>query len=119
MWILKKSVIDIVKKKLKRGGEIMEKTPNLTLPKFKKNIKDFLLSEEGKIAKKDIAKIGMSLAVLSLMFPSQVAAQHTNTFFSTGQGGHTSHSSHASHASHASHGSHDSGCPPEIPECNY
>ena len=72
-------------------------------PKFKKDIKDFLLSEEGKIAKKDIAKIGISLAVLGLMFPSRAAAMHTNFFSTAGRGGHSSHSSHASHASHGSH----------------
>jgi hypothetical protein len=71
------------------------------LPTFKKNIKDFLLSEEGKITKKDIVKIGMGLAVLGMMFPATPAqAQHINFFFSDGRGGHTSHSSHASHGSH-------------------
>ena len=77
-----------------------------SLPVFKKNIKNFLLSEEGKITKKDIAKIGMSLAVLGLMFPSQATAvAHTNEFFSIGRGGHNSHSSHGSHGSHGSHNS--------------
>lgn len=81
------------------GNEKKEKK----IPKIKKDIKDFLLSEEGKITKKDLVKIGMGLAVLSLMFPSPAAAGHTNAFFASGQGGHTSHSSHGSHGSHGNH----------------
>ena len=76
------------------------------IPKIKKDIKYFLLSEEGKITKKDIAKIGLSLGVLGMMFtPTQVAA-HNNYFFSgygqsgsAARGGHVSHSSHGSHSS--------------------
>lgn len=79
------------------------KNSKLGLPKIKKDIKDFLLSEEGKMTRKDIAKLGISLAALSLFLPAEGFAQHTNTFFATGQGGHTSHSSHASHGSHGSH----------------
>lgn len=74
------------------------------IPLFKKSIKDFLFNEEGKIAEKDIAKIGISLVVLSSMFlPAQVGAYHANQFVTTGEGGHVSHSSHASHGSHGSH----------------
>lgn len=87
------------------------------LPRIGKNIKDFLLSEEGKITKKDVVKIGMFLAVLSLMPPSEAKAgsgPHSNSFYTTpnasgGTGGHTSHTSHASHSSHGSHGSHSNG----------
>lgn len=76
-------------------------------PKFKKEIKDFLLSEEGKITKKDIAKVGMSLAILSLMFPPSQAAAHISQISNLNERGqHSSHSSHASHASHGSHGNH-------------
>jgi len=59
----------------------MRKKKPKRLPTLKKNIKDFLLSEEGKITKKDIAKMGLSLTVLSLMFPSEAPAQHSSTFF--------------------------------------
>ena len=79
------------------------------LPVFRKKIKDFLLSEEGKITKKDIIKIGTSLAFLAMMFtPTQAIAQaqHTNYFFTEGRGGHHSHASHASHGSHSAHSSH-------------
>lgn len=71
------------------------------IPALKKEIKDFLLSEEGKITKKDIAKIGLSLAILGLMLPSEAAA-HNNFFFDSDRGGHYSHSSHNSHGSHYS-----------------
>ncbi len=74
--------------------------------KVRKDIKEFLLSEEGKITKKDIAKIGTGLALVSMLFaPESAPAAHANSFYTTGQGGHVSHSSHGSHASHASHGS--------------
>jgi hypothetical protein len=83
------------------------------LPSIKKEIKDFLLSEEGKITKKDIVKIGMSLAVLSMLFTPETAAaghhsglcNHQNYFHQEGQrGGHHSLSPHCSHSSHGSHG---------------
>ncbi|MDP1852669.1 MAG: His-Xaa-Ser repeat protein HxsA4 [Candidatus Omnitrophota bacterium] len=87
------------------------------LPRIKKQIKDFLLREEGKISKKDIAKIGISLAVLSAMFKpdsAQAASHashnnHANALVTAGRGGHNSgtpHGSHGSHGSHSSHGSH-------------
>jgi len=66
------------------------------VPAIKKDIKDFLLSEEGKISKKDIARIGTTLAMLCMLFPDTASAQHTshashsNAFFSAGQGGHNS-----------------------------
>jgi hypothetical protein len=88
----------------------MKKKNKRRFPQLKKEIKDFLLSEEGKICKKDVFKAGMFLAVAGMMiFPAEALAQHTNQFnYSTTGGGHTSHSSHASHASHSSHGSHSS-----------
>lgn len=80
------------------------------LPQIKKEIRDFLSNEEGKIVKKDIVKIGLSLIALSAIFPSESSAQHANYLTNENKRGrHTSHSSHASHASHASHGSHCNG----------
>ena len=76
------------------------------LPQIKKEIKDFLLSEEGKISKKDIAKLGISLAILGMMLrPQDVHARHTshsshsNLFFAAGGGGHSSSTPH--HSVHA------------------
>lgn len=94
-------------------------------PKIKKEIKDFLLSEEGKISKEKVAKLGIAASVLAMMFqsdnvsaghsssvPHSSGAQpHQNVFFSERRGGHNSgipHASHPNHASHGSHGSHSS-----------
>lgn len=81
------------------------------LPQIKKDIKDFLLKEEGKIVKKDIVKIGISVAVLGMVLkPTDVSAAHSSSIFTSGRGGHTSHSSHSSHSSHGSHGSTGGWC---------
>ena len=88
------------------------------VPQIKKDIKDFLLSEEGKISKKDVAKLGMSLAILGMMLdPNSSQAQHashtshSNTFFTGGQGGHQSDTAHTStHTNHSNHGVGGWGC---------
>lgn len=66
------------------------------LPKPKKTIKSFLSSEEGKINKKDIAKIttgllGLGIALGGIIKPSAISGAFC---------GHTSHASHASHSSY-------------------
>ena len=72
------------------------------VPKIKKDLKDFLLSEEGKISKKNVAKIGTSLAILGLMMdPKAANAQHQNTWVGGPPGGHTSN--------HTNHGNHGAG----------
>ena len=84
-------------------------------PVIKKQLKDFLMDEEGKITKKDIAKLGVSLAVLGMMMqPSLANAQYTNTI--TGHNssidptGHSSSATHTnSHANHSNHGNHSAG----------
>lgn len=85
----------------------MSRRAKVKLPKIKTDIKDFLLNDEGKITKKNIFKMGMSLIAAGMLFtPTQaMAADHTNVFFSTGRGGHNSHNSHGSHSSHGSHNS--------------
>lgn len=85
------------------------------LPSFKKDIKDFVLNEEGKISKKNIAKIGISLAILEMMFepmaqagPSHSShASHSSGLFSTGRGGHQSTTTHAN--THSNHSNHSQG----------
>jgi hypothetical protein len=79
------------------------------LPSLKKEIKDFLLSEEGKISKKDIAKIGVSLAAISLLFLPEAQASHddgyghNNYLFDDGvQSGHNAAYTHGSHTQHSS-----------------
>jgi len=91
-----------------------KKTKDKRIPAIKKDIKDFLFNEEGNIPKKNIVKIGISLAVLGMMIEPQGAqaghtshSSHSNSLFSPGgQGGHSSsvaaHSS--SHSNWWSHG---------------
>jgi len=88
------------------------------LPKVKKEIKDFCFSEEGRISKKSIIQMGLTLIILGIAIDPVQACHvnnalpnsHSNSLFPTGQGGHSSatHASHASHPSHTSHGSHGS-----------
>jgi len=91
-----------------------KKQANAALPQIKKEIKDFLMDEEGRISKKDIAKLGVSLAVLGFMLQPEIAlAQHTNTctrhISSFAAAGHLSTCVHTnSHANHSNHGSHGS-----------
>jgi hypothetical protein len=84
--------------KRKYNGKINKK-----LPLIRKDIKDFLLSEEGKISKKNIAKIGVSLAILGMMLqPQDAQAGHNNHDRSFA--GFTVHANcHSNHDNH-SHG---------------
>ena len=93
------------------------KNKNVALPQIKKEIKDFLMDEEGKISKKDIAKLGVSLAVLGFMLqPEMALAQHDNqytghlsSFASVGHLSTAHHTNtHANHANHSNHSSHSS-----------
>ncbi len=66
------------------------------LPKIKKDLKTFLLSEEGKMTKKDIAKMAIVVvavagAVGGITKPNDALARC----------GHSSHGSHGSHGSHS------------------
>lgn len=85
------------------------------LPKVKKEIKDFCFSEEGRISKRTLVQLGLTLAMFGVAIDPVLAhhssagpVTHANTLFATGQGGHSSatHTSHSSHPSHTSHGSH-------------
>ena len=67
-------------------------------PQIKKNLKTFLLSEEGKMTKKDIVK--MTAVVIAVAGVLSVAAKPTDSF---------AQCNHASHGSHGSHGSHSRG----------
>jgi hypothetical protein len=99
------------------------------LPQLKKEIRDFLFSEEGKVCKKDVAKLGISLAILATMLEPQMAhaahtnshashSSHSNAYFSAQKGGHSSsgathdnaHSNvHSNHSNHSNHGNHSRG----------
>lgn len=111
--------------------------PRRVSKKGKKRLDDFLLSEEGKIKKKDLAKLGVSLATLATMFQAQGASAdyalpdleqteggggghysghsngsaHRNYFFAEQEQANVGAGGHMSglgHASHASHASHGS-----------
>ena len=82
------------------------------IPKLKRDVNNFLLNEEGKISRKNIAKLGISLTILGLMLePRQSVAQpctegeigcthinagaeHFSNFFPEGAGGHNSFEDH-------------------------
>ena len=81
------------------------------IPIIKKNIENFLLSEEGGISKKSVVKVGIALFLFSIASTSQVneasALGHTSYGIHTSAG---STNTHCSHGSHGLHGSHSSGC---------
>jgi len=73
-----------------------------TLPKKRKTLKAFLSEEDGKIAKKNIARFGLTvisgaMILTSGMKPHDVSAD-------------CQHSSHASHSNHSNHGNHANHC---------
>lgn len=77
----------------------------MDIPKIKKEISLFLNSEEAKVLKKDIAKLGLAASVIA-----GILAQAQNS-----QAAHSDHSDHDSGAihtdsvGHASHDSHTDG----------
>jgi hypothetical protein len=74
------------------------KKESKNLPLIKKNLKTFLLSEEGKMTKKDIVK--MTAVVIAVAGVLSVSAKPTDSF---------AQCNHGSHGSHGVHGSHSSG----------
>ena len=87
------------------------------IPKIRKDLKKFLISEEGKIVEKDAIELGLALVAVSGILSGVMSAKDVLAASWPGSCGatppvcaapacHASHSSHASHASHASHGSH-------------
>ena len=77
---------------------------NKKIPQAKKDIKNFLTSEEGRINKKELPKIAMRILALGIGLAGLIKADSTKAGCT-----HASHGSHGSHASHASHSSHSSG----------
>lgn len=93
--------------------KLRPKKKSTIFPGLKKDIRDFLVCEEGKITKKGIVKIGITLGILGFAVRPDKAvdaapspfATHDSAFFTTAtKSGHASHASHASHSSHGSHG---------------
>jgi hypothetical protein len=96
-----------------------KKNNKIYLPEVKKDLKAFLTSEEGRINKKNLVKIGTILFVASKLLQQGItqgaeAPEFKNIPDVTHQAkkiafsSHVSHASHASHASHSSHSSHTS-----------
>ena len=56
----------------------------IKLPVIKKSVRDFLLSEEGKISSKGVLKIGLSVAMAGLLPVLRAEAQHSSYFFQGG-----------------------------------
>jgi len=48
------------------------------IPKFKKDIKDFLTQEEGNMVKKDVVKMGVGLLALSIGLKTGMGANDVN-----------------------------------------
>lgn len=74
--------------------DIKQKNP----PLIKKNLKTFLLSEEGKMTKRDIVKMTAAIVVVAGALGGVIRPNDA-----------LGATCHVSHASHASHGSHSSG----------
>ncbi len=73
---------------------------NKNIPQIKKDLKIFLMSEEGKIVEKDAVKLGIILFAAAAILSGIVKSADVNAATCSG---------HVSHASHASHGSHGRG----------
>lgn len=75
-----------------------KKNKKIKLPQIKKDIKAFLTSEEGKINKKDAAKIALGILSLGIVLAGAIKADSVSAACS-----HASHGNHSSHSSHANH----------------
>lgn len=75
------------------------------LPKIKKDLKCFLSNEEGRITKKNVKKIALTLIALGVATAGLIKADKSLAQTCS----HTSHASHASHASHSNWVGHSSG----------
>lgn len=67
------------------------------IPSIKKNLKTFLLDEEGKMTKKDIAK--MTAVVIATSGALSALVKAADTFASCSHGSHSNHSSGCSSVS--------------------
>ena len=81
----------------------------MDIPKIKKEISLFLNSEEAKVLKKDIAKLGLAASVIAGIMAqaqnSQAAEDHSDSSTT-----HTDNTGpHSSHTDHSSSSPHDSG----------
>jgi uncharacterized protein (UPF0216 family) len=57
---------------------LMKNKKNKKLPQFKKDIKDFLTSEEGKVTRKDITKVALGVLALGIGLAGIMKPEHVN-----------------------------------------
>ena len=91
----------------KKSKKVASKAPKL--PKVEKELKDFIVDEQGKMTRKDVAKLGVSLAVLGMMMqPGSADAAHTNVVSVHNPvdncATHTNVTSHSNHSNHSDGG---------------
>ncbi|MGC9047025.1 MAG: hypothetical protein ACP5IC_02840, partial [Minisyncoccia bacterium] len=93
-------------KKDKRKN-IKKEVQKIAIPSIKKDLKSFLTSEEGKITKKNVLKLGTALFIISQVLQQGIIKGADNIEFKNTPLKNNSHnqivfSSHVSHSSHAS-----------------
>ncbi|MCG8432185.1 MAG: hypothetical protein MJA29_13570 [Candidatus Omnitrophica bacterium] len=77
----------------------------MKFPEFKKEISLFLSSEEAKVLKKDIAKIGLTAGAIAVIMAQSVDAEGFHGNSHDDAEGHSDHSNHSSsHADSQDHG---------------
>jgi len=88
-------------------------------PKVKKELKDFMSDDQGKMTRKDVAKLGVSLAVLGMMMQSTAQGwdvshpnpAHTNNIDTTTKPGCATHTNVTTQVdSHSNHSDGSWGC---------
>lgn len=106
-------------KKIKKTGIV---------PRISKEVKDFLMDDEGKIQKKDIVRLGVSLAMLGMVAHAEAGGscdqcgghsdsgcniktdKHSNALVNNDKTGGTGCFEHANqHVSHCQHDNHSEG----------
>ena len=75
------------------------------LPKIKKDLKNFLSNEEGRIAKKNVKKIALTLAALSAATAGLIKSDSSLAAICS----HSFHSIHSVHSAHSAHSDHHRG----------
>lgn len=78
---------------------------NKNIPQIKKDLKFFLMSEEGKIVEKDAVKLGIILFAAAGILSGVMKATDVNAAVDCDQ-----NCCHESHGSHASHSNDGGGC---------
>jgi hypothetical protein len=81
-------------------------------PKIEKELKDFMADDQGKMTRKDVAKLGVSLAVLGMMMQttsSEAQTTHTNTITPGPASNCATHVNVTTNVTHSDHSDHGTG----------